>query len=35
MVGTPVAMMMRYMMVVDTDVLSVETFKAVVLKELL
>lgn len=35
MVGTPVAMMMRYRMVVDTDVLSVETFKAVVLKELL
>lgn len=35
MVGTPVAMMMRYRVVVYTDVLPVETFKAVVLKELL
>lgn len=30
MVGTPVAVMMRYRVVVDTDVLPVETFKAVV-----
>lgn len=30
MVGTPVAVMMRYRVVVDTDVLPVETFKAMV-----
>lgn len=35
MVGTPVAKMMRYTMVVDTAVVPAEIFKAVVLRELL
>lgn len=35
MVGTPVAKMMRYTMVVDTPVVTAEIFKAVMLRELL